>query len=109
MEGRDSLLRVWAAWNDRAMEAHDTEDGIRARTLANALAAELGDFSEHDWGVIRNAQRGYLLVFDLESDDAPKLLGTYESTDDTRIAYSDTDGRLRHAPEDCVRVVRVKI
>jgi hypothetical protein len=57
---RDSLLRAWAAWNDRALEEHGTEDGIRARTLANALADQIGDFTERDWGIIRNAQREYI-------------------------------------------------
>lgn len=56
---RKQLLRAWAAWNDQALEAHGTEEGIEARRKANYLADTLGDFSESDWGVIRNAQRGY--------------------------------------------------
>ena len=56
---RYKQLRTWAAWNDRAMEAHGTDDGVTARRLANQIADGLGDFSEADWGVIRNAQREY--------------------------------------------------
>ena len=57
---RTQLLREWAAWNDRAHEAHGSDEGIEARRQANDLADRLGDFSESDWGVIRLAQRGYL-------------------------------------------------
>ncbi len=60
LAARISLLRAWAAFNDRAMEAHGTADAVSARTMANSLADELGDFTEADWGIIRLAQRGYL-------------------------------------------------
>lgn len=56
---RKHLLRAWAANNDRAYEAHGTDEGIAARREANRIADELGDFTEADWGVIRLAQRGY--------------------------------------------------
>jgi hypothetical protein len=54
---RITELRAWAAWNDRAYEAHDSDEGVAARREANRIADRLGDFSEADWGVIRNAQR----------------------------------------------------
>ena len=57
---RRRLLRAWAAWNDRALEMHGTQDAIHARINANDLADTLGEFTESDWGVIRNAQREYL-------------------------------------------------
>lgn len=57
--GRTIQLRAWAAWNDKAYEDHDTDAGIYARREANRIADQLGDFTESDWGVIRNAQRGY--------------------------------------------------
>lgn len=50
-----------------------------------------------------------LVVFDVESEDEPRLLGTYEATDEAAIAYTDTDGRLRHAPQDCVVVAPVEV
>ena len=56
---REDTLRYWAALNDLAMEEHGTETGIAARRKANQVADDLGDFSEHDWGIIRNAQRQY--------------------------------------------------
>lgn len=58
-DSREARLHYWAALNDQAYEAHGTEEGIAARRLANRVADELGDFTEADWGVIRNAQREY--------------------------------------------------
>lgn len=59
-------LRAWAAWNDRAYESHGSDEGIAARREANRIADRLGDFTDSDWGVIRNAQRGYRM----EASDA---------------------------------------
>ena len=58
-EARKILLRAWAAHNDRALEVHGTEEAITARHEANRIADDLGDLSQEDWGVIRNAQREY--------------------------------------------------
>ncbi len=58
-EDRKAQLRAWAAWNVRAMECHSTEEGVEARRETNRIADGLGDFTESDWGVIRNAQREY--------------------------------------------------
>jgi hypothetical protein len=58
-DSREARLRYWAALNDHAYEAHGTDAGVAARSMANRVADELGDFTEADWGVIRNAQRAY--------------------------------------------------
>jgi len=58
-EARTTQLRAWAAWNDKALDEHGSEDGVFARREANRIADQLGDFTETDWGVIRNCQREY--------------------------------------------------
>jgi hypothetical protein len=63
---RITQLRYWAALNDHAMEAHGTDAGVAARNQANRVSDALGDFTEADWGVIRNTQRAY----QRESDEA---------------------------------------
>lgn len=49
------------------------------------------------------------VVIDTESDDGPHLLGTYEAVDGQAVVYSDTDGRIKSAPYDCVRVLKVTL
>jgi hypothetical protein len=48
------------------------------------------------------------VVFNTESDP-PGLLGTYEGTDEDAVCYADTNGIIRHAPQDCVSVVPVAV
>lgn len=43
------------------------------------------------------------LVRDLESEGQP-LIGLYLGTDEDTVTYEDANGRVRHAPEDCVRI-----
>jgi hypothetical protein len=57
---RKTMLRAWAAFNDKALESHGTDEGVSARARANRIADDLGDFTEADWGIIRLAQRGYI-------------------------------------------------
>lgn len=47
------------------------------------------------------------IVFNAETDAYPELLGTYVETVEDTVAYVDTSGLLRHAPEDCVYVKKV--
>ena len=44
-----------------------------------------------------------LLVRDLEADGQP-IVGVYLRTDEDAVIYEDADGKLRQAPDDCVRV-----
>ena len=53
-------LRAWAAWNGQAYDEHGTEQGIAARREANRIMDQLEPLTEHDWGIIRNAQRQYV-------------------------------------------------
>jgi hypothetical protein len=58
-DSRTIQLRAWAAWNDTALDEHGSEYGVFARREANRIADQLGDFTETDWGIIRNRQREY--------------------------------------------------
>lgn len=48
------------------------------------------------------------IVVNMESDE-PELLGTYAETDECVVWYITSDGHYRHAPDDCVRVVKVEL
>jgi hypothetical protein len=50
-----------------------------------------------------------LVVFDLESNDAPFPLGVCIAVEEDQIRYLDAQGRYRYAPCDCVQIVPVDV
>jgi hypothetical protein len=50
-----------------------------------------------------------LVVFDLESNDAPFPLGVYSAIEEDLIWYRDAQDRRHCAPYDCVKVVSVDV
>lgn len=49
------------------------------------------------------------VVFEMESDDAPTVIGTYLGTTEDAVYYRGLDGVTTWAPQDCVRVVEVPV
>jgi hypothetical protein len=56
---RIALIREWAAWESHRLNRYGTDEGGAAARKGNAILDQLGDLSESDWGVYRNAQREY--------------------------------------------------
>jgi len=50
-----------------------------------------------------------LVVFDLESHDAPMPLGVYVRTDEDTVIYTRPAGDHGYAPADCVAVAAVDV
>ena len=57
---RQEKLRYYAALRDHITEVYGSDLAVSETRIANRVADELGDFTQEDWGVIKNAQREYI-------------------------------------------------
>lgn len=96
-----------------------TADGMiaaRAEVAADAVFQVLNHVNTYGgWpklsdGIVHNTEpaQTVAVVFNTESDP-PDLVGTYEGTDEDAVCYADTSGKIWHAPQDCVAVVKVAV
>lgn len=77
-----------------------------AATVLKKGTGMFDDIEEH-LGKFGRKVKSVMVVFDMESSDAPFPIGVYLNSDEDGVLYTRSDGKVAFAPQDSVTVKQV--